>query len=83
MLWLAQMFASRLLLFPDRFWGRELRKVFAVWFGAFQNWGHPLPWLSPAALCPSTSPGLKCHGGSMHPPEWGQAPMAALWRGLP
>lgn len=68
-----QMFASRLLLFPDRFWGRGLSKAFGVWFGASQHWGSPLPRLSPAALHPGTSPGPQCHPLASKPSSGGSA----------
>lgn len=57
--------------FLTGFGGRRLGKAFGVWFGASQHCGHPLPWLSPAALHPSTSPSPKCHGCSMDPPGIG------------
>lgn len=68
-----QMFASRLLLFPDRFWGRGLSKAFGVWFGASQHWGSPLLRLSPAALHPGTSPGPQCHPLASKPSSGGSA----------
>lgn len=67
-----QMFASRPLLFPDRFWGRGLRKSFGTWFGASQALPGSFQLLSILAHHLALS-------AARTPREWGWAPRAALW----